>query len=86
MAIHDSSFLVYTITYIFAKIQINVDKYLFLISQKLVDKYLKNIKQKYNKYFHYYILDIIYKCISILIKNEPLIDIYIYLNILSYKC
>ena len=42
MAIHDSAFLVYTITYIFDKIQINLDKY-FIIS--------KISGKKFHKYF-----------------------------------
>ena len=41
MAIHYSAFQKYTITYIFAKIQTNLDTYLLLIFQKLVEKYLK---------------------------------------------
>ena len=48
MAIHDSAILKYTITYIqyiFAKIQKNLDTYLFLIFKKLVEKYFKNISK-----------------------------------------
>ena len=41
MAIRDSAFLVYTIIYNFAKIQTNLEKYLFLIFQKLVETYFK---------------------------------------------